>query len=432
VSSAGFPDRQTIVQRQGEQLQSLLRAILPANPFYSAKYRDRTARIPPKISSWQDFLGDCPFTTKAELSADQAATPPYGTNLTFPLDRYTRCHQTSGTGGAPLRWLDTPESWEWMLGNWQIILRAADVARGDRLFFAFSFGPFIGFWLAFEAAGRLGCRCLPGGGMSSLARLRAILDHGATALCCTPTYGLHLAEIAVGEGIDLSTSAVKKLIVAGEPGGSILSTRARLEAAWPGAQVRDHHGMTETGPVSFACPARPRVLHVIETSYIAEILDPTGSKPVATGETGELVLTTLGRIGSPLLRYRTGDLVRPAAEAVCACGRSELALEGGILGRTDDMVIVRGMNVYPSTIEDLLRAQDGVAEYQVQVNRNHPLTQISIRLEPRPEVTDPGALAARVQAALQDALHLRVPVQPVPPGQLPRFEMKARRWVTTE
>src|SRR5262249_17624120 len=299
------------------------RAILPANRFYAAKWA--SVGMPTQIVSIGDFSQRFPLTTKTELAADQAAHPPYGSNLTYPLERYTRCHQTSGTNGAPLHWLDTPESWDWMLGNWKTILRIAGVTAADKLFFAFNFGPFIGFWLAFEAAGRLGCRCLPGGGMSSLARLRAILDHGATALCCTPTYGLHLAEIAVREGIDLSTSPVKKLIVAGEPGGSILRTRARLEAAWPGAQVCDHHGMTETGPVSFQCPARPRVLHVIETSYIAEIVVPTGSKPVSTGEPGELVLTTLGRIGSPLLRYRTGVLVLPAAEGLCSRRRRPFA-----------------------------------------------------------------------------------------------------------
>src|SRR5206468_2470798 len=251
---------------------------------------------------------------------------------------------------------------------WMEIFRAAGVRTGDRVFFAFSFGPFIGFWLAFESAARLGCLCLPGGGLSSAARLRVMMDNGATVLCCTPTYALRLGEAAREEKLDLSASRVKTIIVAGEPGGSILATRARIESLWAGAQVFDHHGMTEVGPVTYECPARAGVLHVIESAYLAEILDPGTGAPVQPGDSGELVLTNFGRAGSPLLRYRTGDVVRACPDTICECGRSELALEGGILGRIDDMVVVRGVNVYPSAVEEILRAHGGVAEYLAQVN----------------------------------------------------------------
>jgi len=427
VPPENFPKRQVIAQRQSDALRALLRSLLPANSFYAAKYD--TAGAPSKVSHLGDFYDRFPFTTKAELAADQMATPPYGTNLTFPLERYTRCHQTSGTNGRPLRWLDTPESWDWMLDNWQTILRVASVNRADTLFFAFSFGPFIGFWLAFEAALRLGCRCLPGGGMSSVARLQALLDHRATVLCCTPTYALHLAELAAAERVDLSASAVRTLIVAGEPGGSIPATRARLESLWPGARVFDHHGMTETGPVTYECPARPRVLHVLESSYIAEIVDPAGGAHVPVGQTGELVLTTLGRVGSPLLRYRTGDIVRAALDTVCECGRSELALEGGILGRADDMVCVRGVNIYPGAVEEILRAHSGVAEYQASVDTASTLAELAIRIEPQPDVPEPTVLAQELESALQTAFNLRIPVTLAPCGSLPRFEMKAQRWV---
>ncbi len=421
-----FPKRHVIAQRQTEALQTLLRSVLPANPFYNAKFE--AARSPSRVSLLGHFYERFPFTTKPELSADQLANPPYGTNLTFPLERYSRCHQTSGTSGAPLRWLDTPESWDWMLANWQTIYRAAGITGADSLFFAFSFGPFIGFWLAFEAALKLGCRCLPGGGMTTQARVRAILDHQATVLCCTPTYALHLAETALAEGIDLATSRVKTLIVAGEPGGCIPATRARLETLWPGARVQDHHGMTEVGPVTYECPVRPRVLHVMEHAYIAEIIDPVSGEHVPTGETGELVLTTLGRIGSPLIRYRTGDQVRAALDTPCECGRHELALEGGILARTDDMVCVRGVNVYPSAVEEILRAHGGVAEYQVRVSRHGALVEITLHAEPAATVPDPTALALELEKALQTALNLRIPVTLAAPGTLPRHEMKARRW----
>jgi phenylacetate-CoA ligase len=193
--------------------------------------------------------------------------------------------------------------------------------------------------------------------------------------------------------------------------------------------------MTEVGAVTYECPAQPGVLHVLEETYFAEVLDPARGVPVEAGERGELVLTPLHRAGSPLLRYRTGDWVQPrfapGAEAVapCACGRSELALVGGILGRVDDMVIVRGVNVYPSALDELVRRFPEVVEYQVLVTQPGGLAELNLELEPRPDCPEPAGLAARVQQALQTALSLRVPVTFVPPGTLPRYELKARRWV---
>ena len=421
-----FPKRLALSQRQWMLLRELLAAILPANRFYAAKLQPELVS---RLASMKEFCEQVPFTTKAELAADQKAHPPYGTNLTYPLERYTRCHQTSGTAGAPLRWLDTPESWNWMLANWTQVFGAAGVTRADRVFFAFSFGPFIGFWLAFEAAARLGCLCLPGGGLSSAARARAIIDHGATVLCCTPTYAIRLAEAAAADGIDLAASRVRVVLVAGEPGGSIPATRSRIEALWPGARVRDHHGMTEVGPVTFECPARPAVLHVMEAAYLAEVIDPASGQAAPPAAVGELVLTTLGRAGSPLFRYRTGDLVKPAPGAVCACGRSELALEGGILGRTDDMVAVRGVNVYPSAIEEIIRHCGGVAEYQVRLGTARAMAELSLQIEPAPDCPDAPGLARKLERALFSALGLRVAVAVAPAGSLPRFEMKAARWV---
>jgi phenylacetate-CoA ligase len=438
------PGRREIEARQLEELRSLLAELIPANQFYSRKLQSWGVTF--DVASLEDFSARFPFTTKPELAQDQLGHPPFGTNLTYPLDRYTRFHQTSGTSGAPLRWLDTPESWEGMVESWMEIFRAAGVRANDRVFFAFSFGPFLGFWLAFESAGRLGCLCIPGGGLGSAARLRAIMGNGATVICCTPTYAIRLGEVALEEKIDLGASRVKKIIVAGEPGGSIFATRARIESLWAGARVFDHHGMTEVGPVSYECPAQPGVLHVIESAYFAEIIDPVSGKPGAPGQAGELVLTTLGRTGSPLLRYRTGDLVKRAASVslaepatagkmpaarseACACGRHELALEGGILGRTDDMVIVRGVNVYPSAVEEIIRAFNHVAEYRVHITEADALTQMRVEIESTASCHDPAALAARVEKAFETALVLRVPVSTVAPGALPRFEMKARRWI---
>ena len=433
-----FLTREEIATAQLAQLRQLLKKILPGNRFYQQKF----SGIKTSLASLEDFSNRFPFTTKTELVEDQLAHPLYGTNLTFPLKNYTRLHQTSGTTSAPLRWLDTPESWNWMCESWQEIFRVAGVGAGDRIYFAFSFGPFIGFWLAFEAGQQLGCICIPGGGLSSESRLRAILENAATVLCCTPTYAIRLAEVAANEKINLNAAKIKTIIVAGEPGGSIPATRKRLEKLWPRAKIFDHHGMTETGPVTYECPVRPGVLHVIESAYFAEIIDANGKK-VGSGETGELVLTPLGRVGSPIFRYRTGDLVKPeniqhstsniqhSTSKPCLCGRHELALEGGILGRTDDMVIVRGVNIYPSAVEEILRGFSEISEYQAQVDASQSLAELKIQIEIKPDCADTAGLNQRVEQALQKAFSLRVPVLAVPAGTLPRFEMKAKRWVVT-
>lgn len=406
---------------QLEKLRALFSALCGPNAFYSRKLRGLDS-VPDL--AW--FSTHVPFTTKAELIEDQRVHPPYGSDLTFPLDRYTHFNQTNGTTGTPLRWLDTEESWDWMAGTWMQVFRAAGIGRGDRVFFAFSFGPFIGFWLAFEAATKMGCLAIPGGGMRSSARLRTILDNDVTVLCCTPTYALRLGESAREENIDLSRSKLQCIVVAGEPGGSIRSTRARIEELWPGARVADHHGMTEAGPVTYACPRRDRVLHVLESSYFAEIIDPASGRAVGPGERGELVLTNLGRIGSPLIRYRTGDLVERGANGRCECGTFDLALEGGILARTDDMVVIRGVNLYPSAIEEIVRGCEGVAEYRVEIRTERSLPELSMQVEP---CGDGFGLAHRLELALRDSLGLRIPVAIVPGGALPRFEMKAQRWV---
>jgi phenylacetate-CoA ligase len=391
---------------QLEKLRALIAEIARANPFCGP----RLAGIAAPLASLEEFSARVPFTTKADLVADQAAHPPFGSNRTFPIECYTRFCQTSGTTSSPLVILDTAESWDWMLENWARIYRAAELRAGDCVYFAFSFGPFLGFWTAFEAAARCGFLCIPGGGLGSEARRRAIAEFGASVLCCTPTYALHLA--GSGSGI----SSIRKIIVAGEPGGSVPEVRARISAAWNGAEVLDHYGMTEVGPVAFQNSGEEGVLRVIEESYFAEIVNPQSGAPVPVGEIGELVLTTLGRTACPLLRYRTGDLVRRIA------GATGFALAGGILGRADDMVVVRGVNIYPSAVDAIVRSLPAIVEYRVHISTRGALAEMAIDIECADD-TAPSQL----EAALASAFSLRVPVRRV--EALPRFELKARRWV---
>ena len=422
--------RKELEARQLALLNGLLKEVSATNAFYRNKLGDDRNLF--SFESLEAFRSRFPFTEKSEWGGDQENHPPYGTNLTYPLDRYIRCHQTSGTSGKPMRWLDTRESWNGLLDDWRQVYRAAELGREDRFFFAFSFGPFLGFWTAFEAALRQGSFCLSGGSMTTEVRLQAMKDNHITALVCTPTYALRLGETANEQGFDRQGSSLRKLVVAGEPGGSLASVRQCLAELWPTATVFDHHGMTETGPVSFQCPASPGMLHIIDTSYLAEIVDPETNQAVDYGEKGELILTTLRRAGSPLIRYRTGDLVERALPGSCGCGREETILAGGIIGRCDDMVVVRGVNVYPSAVDEIVRHAGGVIEYQVQMGTNRSLVELSVNIETAANEPDPSIIVRNVESELRRRLGLRIPVRSVPTNSLPRFEMKARRWVRSQ
>ncbi len=418
--------RNGLVQYQWQRFAPMFARVLESNAFYGKKWAAARVRDAGTLRGWDEFRR-LPFTTKAELVRDQAEHPPFGTDLTYPLDRYVRLHQTSGTTGRPLRWLDTVESWEWWLRCWAFVYRAAGVGAGDRIFFAFSFGPFIGFWAAFDAARRIGALAIPGGGLDSQLRVRMLQETRPTVLVGTPSYALRLAEVARAAGIEAAALGVRVTIHAGEPGASIPATRRRIEAAW-GARCVDHTGLTEVGATGFTCPAGE--VHLNESEFIAEVLDPATGRVAPDGE-GELVLTNLGRDGSPVIRYRTGDRVRLTAEQ-CACGRTFARMRGGILGRADDMLVVRGMNVFPSVIEDVVRRFECVDEFRIEVRRRAEMADLRVVVE-----VDAGRhgaeTVARTLGELREQLRLacgiRIETDTVAAGMLPRFELKARRVV---
>ena len=425
VPAAECDDREAIAARQGRRLEQLLAANLGPNAFYTRKLGRAAARL-----RFPDDLASLPVTTKTELVADQEAHAPWGSALSEPLGRYTRYTQTSSTTNSPLRWLDTNESWQWMLDCWKAVYRAAHVGAGDRIFFAFSFGPFLGFWTAFDAAYQIGAHAIPAGGMSSQQRLAMIAAVAPTVVCCTPTYALRLAEVDSGQTSGrppLAAGSVRTVIVAGEPGGSIPSTRERIEQAW-GARVFDQHGLTEVGPASFECIECPGALHLNENEFIGEVVDSATLAPVDDGQPGELLLTNLGRTGSPVIRYRTGDIVVRRTE-VCGCGRTFARLEGGILARTDDMVNIRGVNVYPAAIEAVLRGFEDVVEFRSTVSSAGAMRSLALEVELTASAADPRATATSITQRLREALGLTVPIQIVERGALPRFEMKAKRFI---
>lgn len=405
---------------QLERLHAGVRKLLESNTFYKS-------RLHP-VETWQDFER-LPLTTKDEIVADQQAHPPFGTNLTFPIESYTRLHQTSGTSGSrPLRWLDRPASWDWWLRIWaDHVYPSAGVRADDRVFFAFSFGPFVGFWSAFGGAERLGAMVIPGGAMTTEQRLQTMIDLKATVLCATPTYALRLAEVAQHSGLDLAGSNIRITLHAGEPGASVPATRDLIERSF-GARAFDHTGMTELGPTGVSCESGDGV-HLIETEFIFEIRDEGGAVlpiPDAGKLSGELVATNLGRWGSPLLRYRTGDRVEVTREP-CSCGNPFPRMLGGILGRVDDMFTVRGVNLYPSQVEELVRRQPSIAEFCIEVRRERGMEEVTVLCE---SGNTDGETAVRTLANdLRLALGARIDCRLVATGTLPRSELKSKRLV---
>ncbi|HEX3998194.1 MAG TPA: AMP-binding protein [Pirellulales bacterium] len=400
-------------RHQLRRLNELLDRILPENRFYSEKLGEiqRPVRSLDELAAW-------PFTYKTDLLGSHHEHD-LAVNRTWPVDRYSRLHRTSGTHGRPLVVLDTAEDWQWWIECWQFVLDAAEVTPQDVVLMAFSFGPFVGFWSAYDALAERGCLLIPTGGVSTLGRLELARTSQATVICCTPSYALHMAEVAADNKFDVAGMGVRRIIVAGEPGGSVPAVRNRIEEAW-GAKLLDHCGATEVGPWGYGDLAGTGV-SVNESEFIAEFLSVATGTPAAEGELAELVLTALGRFGSPAIRYRTGDLVRPVWHGE---GPSRFVrLDGGILGRTDDMLVVRGVNIFPSSIEQIVRSFPEVVEFRAIVYKAAQLDQLRLEVEDRSN--DP----ARIAQELQLRLGMSVEVQPVPLGSLPRFEGKGKRFI---
>ena len=413
-------DRVRLRSNQWRKLRSIVLNLATTKSFYGTKLHEWKIKVS-RMNRIHDFIEQVPFTTKADIQADRAANPPFGTNLTRAIHQYTRFCQTSGSStGQPMAWVDTPESWDAMLNCWQRVFDAAGLVKGkDRIFFAFSFGPFLGFWTAYEAAAKE-YLVIPAGGLSSQARLEAMARYDATVLCCTPTYALRLGEmIGAASGVERKSLRINKIIVAGETGGSVPEVRERLEKLWD-ARIFDHHGMTEVGPVSYETEDMPRQLVVMEEAYLAEIVDPKTGKEVDDGECGELVLTTLDRTACPLLRYRTGDWVKKKMH------RGRMLLDGGILSRLDDMVVVRGVNIYPSAVEAVVRQFPEVVEFMVEQRKVDAMDEIELLIEVKANAGQ--SLIKKVATKLRDTFSLRIPVKLAEPDSLPRHEFKAKRW----
>jgi phenylacetate-CoA ligase len=427
------PRHETMPRPELEALQvRKLRTLLEwadANvPFHSKRMRD--SGVTPDAVQSLDDLRRLPFLTRDEWMEGQQEQPPYGTLLAAPEDRAIRYHMTSGTTGrTPIRVLDSMKDWEWIAEMWCYGMWGFGVRPADTLFVAFGYSTFIGFWGLHYAGEKLGCLVLPGGAMQTDGRVKQIVEMDATVVASTPTYALRMAQEARQLGIDLPGSSVKRLILSGEPAGSIPATKRLIEEQW-GAKAGDTAGMTELGTIMiFECEKQPGGTHIIEDHYIEEVVDPETDEPVGYGELGERVVTSFGRGFIPVIRYRTRDLVvrRPGSD--CSCGRTFDLYDGGIRGRVDDMKLVRGTNVYPRAVEAIIREHKEIDEFQIHLYTEEGIRdEIEVLVEIPDRNADPDRILADLGKSLADAHEgLRFGLKKVDDGTLPRFELKAKR-----
>jgi len=401
------------------------------SPFHRRKYEK--ANFHPNQLTSLDDLSRIPVMTRAEWMACQAEKPLFGDLVTATRDQAIRYHLTSGTSGRqPLRVLDGTKDWEWIAEMWCYGFWGFGVRPTDTVFFAFSYGSFIGFWGAHYCCEKIGSLVIPSGNMTTENRVRQIVEMDVTTVCATPTYALRMAQVARELDLDLPSSRVNKLIVSGEPAGSIPAVKRMLEQQW-GAKCGDTAGMTEIGTIMiFECSHQPGGTHIIEDNFIEEVVDPETLEPRPYGEEGERIVTSFGRGFIPLIRYRTGDLVMKVPHSTCACGRTGDIYDGGIRGRCDDMKLIRGTNVYPRAVEAIVREYGEIDEFQIVIWRKDDVQdEITVKIEVKPDLdVDVYELLPRMGKDLAAAHEgLRFNVEAVDHQTLPRFELKAKRLV---
>lgn len=372
-------------------------------------------------------IANLPYLCKREISEDQEAHLPFGSNLIGSLERYVRYHQTTGTTGRPVRWLDTKETWNWRGRCAAMALTGSGVTSKDIIFFPFAFGPHVAYWGIWEGAYQIGALAIAGGGWNTLQRVKAIFETNTTVVTCTPTYAMRMVEVASENGIDLKRSSVRLTFHAGEPGALIPSVCKRIMDSW-GAKPFDYPGLTEVGAYGIHCVFQDGAIHVNEAEFIFELIDPETGDLIEGDGTGEMVLTNLGRTSSPSIRFRTGDIVKVKREK-CPCGRTFRLLDGRIIGRVDGMIIMRGINIFPSQVQAVVEKHLEVGEeYQVVAYTEKGMAELKVLcelLDNRPH----GMILKKIEEELRNDFEIRIDVEAVPRGTIERSDYKSKRFI---
>ncbi len=411
--------REQLVALQLERLREMLRNAYDNVPLHRARL-DAAGVDPAGIASLDD-VRHLPFTVKTDLR-DQY---PFGM-LARPLSEITRVHASSGTTGKPTVVAYTPSD----LSNWSdLVARSfagAGARAGDVVHNAYGYGLFTGGLGAHYGAERLGCAVVPVSGGSTERQVQLIVDLKARVLCATPSYALAIAEVAEKMGVDLSRGPLQIGIFGAEPWSDAM--RHEVEKRL-GVKAVDIYGLSEIMGPGVACECEHRNgLHGWEDHFLFEVIDPDSGQPLPEGEAGELVITTLTKQALPMIRYRTRDITK-LTTAPCDCGRTHVRILR-VTGRNDDMLIIRGVNVYPSQVEAVLVGLPDVApHYQLVVERHGSLDNVSIEAEAQPGVPESeyARIGKQITHHVKSMIGISTAVEVKKPGEIPRSQGKAVR-----
>ncbi|MEW6470740.1 MAG: phenylacetate--CoA ligase family protein [Actinomycetota bacterium] len=439
MERSGFPEdrywnrvtqtasREALDHRHLERIRALVGWAYDHSPLHRRIY-DKAGVKPADIRTWEDFHHRLPFTDKPDYLADQDEAGIGG--LALPREHWQQYFHTTGTTGRFLHEVFT--QFEMHKGGSQICYGLWDhgVRPGDSAYLSFDFGMWIGLWTFYWAARNLGLQVVSGGGARGVERVRQILDRRPTIVAGTPTYLLHLAELARAEGLDLRDAGVRMLTGGGEPGFSVPATRDQLIDAWGAEQVFDCYGVGEALFAGSSCREWAGGVHVIEDAFHSYTVDPGSGEPIQEDNAvGEQILTSYVHFSQPFVKYRTHDLVRYDAHPDHGCGWTWAHLPGVVLGRTDFMVVIRGVNIYPTAVENLVGTVDGLTNhYELHVSRVDGMDRMLVRVEAVDPAADVASLAARLGETLRTNLGVRLETEVLIPGSLPRYELKTKRF----
>lgn len=424
---------------QSEKLRVAVRYAYACIPFYRRKF-DRIGLRPEDVRGVED-LGRIPLTTKQEMAEDLEASPPWGTYTAVDDRRWVEAgwqvFASSGTTARARAFRYTAfdrDTWAWhdARAMWAMGFRPGS----DSALLAFGYGPHVWLWGVHYALNLMRIPIVTAGGLDSRTRARFIDQFRPTILACTPSYALYLGSLLLEMGLDPAASSVRFLCCAGEPGFSVPATRRMLEEMW-NAELHEFYGCTEAAPCAggHTCAAVARrkdgsvSTHLMEDGQIWETVDPERLEPLDPGTRGLSVVTNLCSEASPQLRFLVGDFTT-LTEEPCECGRTHARALGGFLGRADDMLNVRGVTLFPSSVEDAVRrVPEAGSEFEIVVTTERSLDVLTVRIEPRADLASArhAELGRRIESEVVACCELRPVVEVVTPGTLPRTEFKAKR-----
>ena len=409
------------------RIQLLIKHAYDNTPFYRRLY-DQKGVKPEDIRTWDDYYHKIPFTDKPYYVQDQEGKD-YGV-AALPKEYFAYDFRTTGTTGVPLREVFSLFDMarlgdQYLWGLWD-----SGARPGDSIYFCFDFGFWIGFWGLFHGMRRYGLTCISGAGLSSQDRIKQILALRPAVVTGTPTYFLHMADVSQQMGLDLREAGVRVLVAGGEAGFNIPATRKAVVEVWGCESALDLYGIGELGLVNNECGAHPGGVHMSEDGCHSYSTDPKSGEPVGEGQVGENVITSFTHTTQPFIKYKTHDMVRRYKEFDHGCGWTWDYLEGGVLGRSDFMVVIRGVNVYPTAVENLLGQVKGLSHYhELHVSRESGMDRMLVKVEAEtgvPVDTYPE-FRQRTEAMYRDIMGLRLEVEVTAPGSLPRYQLKSTR-----